>query len=93
MNREDYRIKAKKSIDKVFRRLDEYESDVKKMSESVRQQFEENVNEMKRQKLVLQEKYHQMAHASEERWEETRKGFNDSMLSFKEGFEKIREAV
>jgi hypothetical protein len=63
------------------------------MSSSVREQFDENLDQLKEKKLELQDQYHKLAHASEERWETAKEAFNEAMSSFKQGFEKMKEVV
>lgn len=93
MNKEDFKKKAKKSIDDIFAKIDELEAKKDKVKGDAKAKYEEKLNKLKTKKKELQAKYDALVNASDEKWEEEKSTFSSATDSFKEGFSKIASMV
>jgi hypothetical protein len=89
MDRENFKNKAKQSIDEIFAKIDELEAKKDKALEGAKVEFEEKINELKAKKDELTAKYNMLMDSSDENWEEVKSAFSSASESFKEGFSKI----
>jgi outer membrane murein-binding lipoprotein Lpp len=93
MNKEDFKNKAKKSIDDIFAKIDELEAKKDKVKEDSKAEYEEKLNNLKTKRKELQAKYDALNNASDEKWEEVKSTFSSATDSFKEGFSKIASLI
>lgn len=89
MEREDFKNKAKESIDALFAEIDQLEAQKEKIIGNVEAGYAEKLAELKGKKEELQAKYNQLMRSSEENWEEAKATFTSAADSFREGFSKI----
>ncbi|MDA3892372.1 MAG: hypothetical protein PF517_11975 [Salinivirgaceae bacterium] len=89
MNKENFKNKAKKSIDDIFAKIDALEAKNDKVKGDAKAEYEENLSNLKAKKKELQAKYDGLDSASDEKWEEVKSTFSSATDSFKEGFSKI----
>ena len=93
MNRQEFKEKAKKTLDDVFSKIEDLEKKSERVSEKAKTEFNEEIAELKMQKAKLEKKYHDLENAGEEQWEKAKSVFKESSESFKEGFEKLGKLV
>jgi outer membrane murein-binding lipoprotein Lpp len=93
MNKEEFKMKAKKSIDDVFAKIDALEAKKDKVKGDVKAEYEEKINNFKTKKKELQAKYDALVNTSDEKWEEVKSTFSSATESFKEGFSKIESLI
>ncbi|TVQ51370.1 MAG: hypothetical protein EA362_00445 [Saprospirales bacterium] len=93
MNRQEFKEKAKKTLDDVFSRIEDLEKKSKSASQKARYEFNEEIAELKIQKAKLEKKYHELEDVGEEQWEKAKSIFKESSESFKKGFEKLGKLV
>ena len=93
MNKEDFKKKAKTSIDDIFAKIDELEEKKDKVKGDAKATYEEKLNNLKTKKKELQAKYDALVNASDEKWEEVTSTFSSATDSFKEGFSKIASLI
>ncbi len=89
MDKNEFKEKAKRSIDDLFDKIEELDSKKEKASEKMKAEYNENIANIKVMRADLLEKYKALEHASAENWEEKKAVFNSSMESLKEGFSKL----
>ncbi len=89
MDKEDFKNKAKKSIDDIFEKINELEAKQDKVKEHIKAEYEEKLNILKTKKKELQAKHEELFNASDEKWDEVKSTFSSAADSFKEGFSKI----
>ncbi len=89
MEREDFKNKAKKSLDEIFAKIDELEAKKDKAFNEVKAEYEETISELKKKKDELLTKYNRLSNASEEDWEEIKNAFSSASVSFKDGVSKF----
>ncbi len=89
MTREEFKEKAKNSIDDIFAKLDELEVKKNKAQEDVKQKYEQRKAELSAKRADLQMKYQELSTVSEGKWEEAKKDFYKSLDSLKDGFSKL----
>jgi hypothetical protein len=93
MERENFKIEAKKSIDVIFKKIEDLEATKDGIKESVKAKYDEKLSELKHQKNDLQAKHDELAVASDDKWEEVKTAFSSAKNSFKEGFSKIGSLI
>ena len=93
MNRQEFKEKAKKTLDNVFAKIEKIENKSQNVSEKVKSEFNEEIAELKMEKARLEKKFHDLENSSEEQWEKSKAVFNESANSFKEGFEKLGKLI
>ncbi len=93
MNKEDFKKKAKKSIDDIFAKIDELEAKKDKVKEDAKAEYEEKLNNLKTKRKELQAKYDALNNASDEKWEDVKSTFSSATDSFKDGFSKIASLI
>ena len=89
MDRENFKNKAKQSIDEIFAKIDELEAKKDKAFEGAKIEYEVKITELKAKKEELTAKYNKLMDSSDENWEEVKNAFSSASESFKEGFSKI----
>jgi chromosome segregation ATPase len=93
MDKQEMKTAAKKSIDELFHKIDELESQTEKASGALKAKYEETVSTLKSRKTELKSKYEALNNASEEKWEDARHAFEKSATHFKEGLKELRSVV
>ena len=89
MDRENFKNKAKESIDEIFAKIDALEEQKEKAIGNAKAEYEQKLSELSAKKDELQAKYDQLVATSEENWEEVKEAFSAASESFKDGFSKI----
>ena len=93
MNKEDFKNKAKISIDDIFAKIDALEEKKDKVKGDAKATYEEKLNNLKTMKKELQAEYDLLINASDDKWEEVKSTFSSATDSFKEGFLKIASLI
>jgi outer membrane murein-binding lipoprotein Lpp len=93
MNKEDFKTKAKNSIDDIFAKIDALEVKKDSVKGDTKAEYEEKLNNLKTKKKELQVKYDALVNAHDEKWEDVKSAFSSSTDSFKEGFSKIASLI
>lgn len=93
MNKEDFKNKAKISIDDIFAKIDALEEKKDKVKGDAKATYEEKLNNLKTKKKELQAEYDLLINASDDKWEEVKSTFSSATDSFKEGFLKIASLI
>ena len=91
MDRNTFKEKAKKGIDDLFSKIDEFELKKEKVQGDAKVKYEEGIAQLKIKRVELQQKFQNMKDASPEKWEEAKEAFNKSLGSFKAGLSKLGE--
>ena len=89
MDKENFKNKAKQSIDDIFAKIDEFEAKKDKAVGIAKAEYEEKIAELMLKKTELAEKYEKLVNSTEDNWEEVKAAFSSASESFKEGFSKI----
>ena len=89
MEREEFKQKAKQSIDDIFARIEQLEAKMDKAKADAKGKYKDEIEELKLKKADLQSKYEKLENAVEDKWEEVKNAFIESAPSFKEGFSKL----
>jgi DNA-directed RNA polymerase alpha subunit len=89
MNRNEFKEKAKKSIDNLFIKIDELERKKDQARDDAKGKYEKVIFELKSKRNELEARLQAASVASDEKWEEFKETFEDSMSSFREGFDKL----
>lgn len=89
MDKEEFKKKAKQSLNEIFARIDELDAKKNKVKANVKAEYEEKLSRLKTQKANLQQKYEKLTDTSEEKWEEVKDGFNNAKKALNEGFSEL----
>jgi hypothetical protein len=89
MEREEFKQKAKQSIDDLFTRIEQLEAKMDKAKDDAKVKYKDEIEELKLKKADLQAKYEKLENAVEDKWEEVKNAFIESAPSFKQGFSRI----
>ena len=89
MEREEFKQKAKQSIDDIFARIDQLEGKMDQAKADAKVKYKEEIKELKKKKADLQSKYDKLEDAVEDKWEEVKNAFTESAGSFKAGFSRL----
>ena len=90
MNRNEFKEKAKKSIDDLFLKIDDMERKKDHAKDDAKWKYERVISELKSKRDELEVRLQAASNASDEKWEEFKVTFEDSMSSFREGFDKLK---
>ncbi len=88
-DKENFKKKAKKSIDEIFAKFDKLEAKKDNIKEKGKAEYKEIMADLKSKKADLQQKYDKLENATEDKWEEVKQTFSKAADSFEEGFSKI----
>jgi hypothetical protein len=86
MEREEYKAKAKQTIDDLFAHIDKLEAKMNKAKADSKEKYKTEIDELKLKGAELQDKYNKLEDAVEDKWEEVKAAFQESIPSFKKGF-------
>ncbi len=89
MNKEEIKIKAKKAIDEAYAKISGWESKRDQMSGELKGEFDEKIKALKAKGEELKQKISSFEDEGEDKWDEVKEVFTDSMDSFKQGFIKL----
>lgn len=89
MEREEFKEKAKKSIDDLFAEIEKLEARMKQAKADAKVKYKDEIDELKQKKAEMQGILDQVENAVEDKWEEVKTAFNESAPSFKEGFARL----
>jgi len=89
MEREEFKEKAKKSIDDLFIRIEKLEAKMKQAKADTKVKYKDEIDELKQKKAEMQGLLDKVENAVEGKWEEVKAAFNESAPSFKEGFARL----
>ena len=89
MEREEFKQKAKQSIDDIFARIEKLEAKMDKAKADARVKYKDEIDELNRRKMEMQSMLDKVENAVEYKWEEVKAAFNESAPSFKEGFSRL----
>ncbi len=91
MNREEYRLKAKETIDEIFLRIDELEAKKDQADAETQGKINEQITALKAKRQELKDRYDELSRATEDSWEEVKKAFTTTAETFKSHLENIRK--
>jgi cell division protein FtsB len=91
MEREEFKQKAKQSIDDIFARIEKLEAKMDQAKADAKVKYKDEIDELKAKKADLQAKYEKLEDAVEDKWEEVKKAFIESAPSFKKGLSRLGE--
>ena len=89
MEREEFKVKAKQSIDDLFVQIEKLEAKMKQAKADSKVKYKAEIDELKQKKAEMQNVLDKVENAVENKWEEVKAAFNESAPSFKEGFAKL----
>ncbi len=89
MEKQEFKEKAKKSIDDLFAKIEILEQKKEKASAETKARYNKIIADVKILQKDLQAKYKAFENSSSEDWEEKKKVLNSSLESFKEGFSRL----
>jgi hypothetical protein len=89
MEREEFKQKAKQSIDDIFATIENLEAKMDKAKADAKVKYKDEIDALKQKKADLQSKYDSLEDAVEDKWEEVKNAFTESAGSFKEGFARL----
>ncbi|MFP4664470.1 MAG: hypothetical protein ACLFM1_08580 [Bacteroidales bacterium] len=91
MQKEKYKIQAKKTIDEIFNQIEELERKQKNVSDKTRAKYERQIAELKSKTADLKENYKKMETERDEKWHKAKRKFSESAEYIKEGLNKLSE--
>jgi SMC interacting uncharacterized protein involved in chromosome segregation len=89
MEREEFKEKAKQSIDDLFAQIEKLEAKMKQSKADAKVKYKAEIDELKQKKAEMQNVLDKVENAVENKWEEVKAAFNESGPSFKEGFARL----
>ena len=89
MEREEFKEKAKQSIDDLFVQIEKLEAKMKKAKADAKIKYKDEIDELRQKKAEMQSVLDKVENAVEGKWEEVKAAFNESAPSFKEGFARL----
>jgi len=89
MEREEFKEKAKKSIDDLFVRIEKLEAKMNQVKADAKVEYKEEIDALRQKKEEMQGLLDKVENAVEDKWEEVKAAFNESAPSFKEGFSRL----
>jgi SMC interacting uncharacterized protein involved in chromosome segregation len=89
MEREEFKGKAKQSIDELFSQIEKLEAKMKQAKEDAKIKYKDEIEELKQKKAEMQDVLDKVEDAVEDKWEEVKAAFNESAPSFKEGLARL----
>lgn len=90
MDRQEFKEKAKQSIDDIFAKIDELKQKRGTIETDLKDTIDEQIKKMEAIKSELELKYKDLIDANEEKWDEVKQAFSESAGSFKEGLSKLK---
>jgi hypothetical protein len=89
MEREEFKEKAKQSIDDLFVKIEKLEAKMKLAKAEARVKYKDEIDELRQKKAEMQNVLDKVENAVEDKWEEVKAAFNESAPSFREGFARL----
>jgi hypothetical protein len=89
MEREEFKEKAKQSIDDLFIQIEKLEAKMKQAKADAKVKYKDEIDELRQKKAEMQSVLDKVENAVEDKWEEVKAAFNESAPSFKEGFARL----
>jgi chromosome segregation ATPase len=89
MEKEEFKQKAKQTIDDIFAKIDELQIKMDKAKAETKVKYKNEIEELKKKKAELQTRYDKLEDVVEDKWEDVKKAFSESAGSFKEGFSRL----
>ncbi|MFO7879728.1 MAG: hypothetical protein R6V52_06810 [Bacteroidales bacterium] len=91
MQKEKYKLQAKKTIDEIFDQIEELEQKQKNVSDKTRVKYEEQIADLKSKIADLKENYKKLETEGDEKWHKAKQKFSESAEYIKEGLNKLSE--
>ena len=89
MEKDKYRERIKRSIDELFATIDDLDSKRGDVLEKAKLKYNEIMAQIKQLEASLEKKSRQAREGEEPGWEEAKKAFRNSALSFREAMENL----
>jgi len=89
MEKQEFREKAKQSIDEIFDKIEELKARKAEAKAEFQDTYKEQIEVLEVKKAELEVKYNNLLDVAEDKWEEVKQAFSESTVSFKEGFSKL----
>lgn len=90
MDKQEFRLKAKKGIDDIFNKINELEAKKNIVKDEVKVKYNERIKELKIKKADLLKNYNCLIESADEKWEETKIMFTKALDSIKGEFVEIK---
>ncbi len=89
MEKDKFRERIKKSIDELFASIDELDSRKGELKDKSKAKYNEIMAEIKQLEAVIEAKHQRVQNTDDKNWEEAKKAFRQSAVSFREAFENL----
>lgn len=89
MKKQEFKEKSKLSIDKANSKIAELELLMQEVKTNTESEYEEQIQNLKKKKVSLEAKYHKLSEITEDKWEETKEDFLESMRDLKSKIRNI----
>jgi len=89
MNKTEFKIKANKSIDEIFDKVEMLKQKKDQLSGSMKEKYEMKIDALNKKKAELIKKYEAIKNSSDSNWEKAKKEFSDSLTHYKAGFTEL----
>jgi chromosome segregation ATPase len=89
MEREEFKQKAKQSIDDLFVTIENLEARMEKARADIKEKYKDELTALHNKMADLQAKYDNLENSVEGKWDEVKDAFSASADSFKDAFTKL----
>jgi phage host-nuclease inhibitor protein Gam len=89
MEREEFKQKAKESIDDLFAEIEKLEAKMSKAKADAKVKYAGELETLRQKKAEMESLYDKLENTVGEKWEEIRTAFVESAPSFKAGFSRL----
>lgn len=91
MKKQEFKEKAKLNLDKASAVIEELEMKMNEINIDANNEYEEQLQNLKKKKAFLQSKYRQLSEITEDKWNETKEDFIGAMQDLKSKIKNILE--
>lgn len=91
MKKQEFKEKAKLNIDRARTMIEELELKMQEINIDTKDEYEEQIQNLKKKKAFLQSKYSKLSEITEDKWDETKEDFISAMHDLKSKIKNIME--
>jgi len=91
--KEEFQEQAQHLIDKVHAKIGELESKTNLWQGTAKQKYQSSLEKLKAEEKRMQNKYHDLKAAAGDKWQETKKSFQEASTSFEKGLKEVQSIV
>lgn len=91
MKKQEFKEKAKLNIDRARAMVEELELKIQEINTDTNDEYEEQIQNLKKKKAFLQSKYVKLSEITEDKWDETKEDFISAMHDLKSKIKNIME--